>query len=209
MLEAIEASEQKEFELALDTLQVILDDSNTLQTIQEEAQKLKSQIQEEQELSTSLEKQLTYIKELIEKKNYDAAQKELQLLQEKIVANEMLLSYQSEVEKLKEQVTIALNEIQKAETEKEIANAKKEAEEAKNKVEQEKFLKYGGNWGNPNFYSNGGYGLTIEFSDYRNAKIEISSVQSPPANRIAVIQTNVKFTEEGIAKFTFDDDGMV
>ena len=207
MLEAIEAAEQKEFELALDKLQAILDDSNTLQTVQDEAQKIKDKIQEEQKLSAYIKEKLIFINEEIEKKNYDIAQKELELLQEKTIEYGMLLSYQSEVEKLKEQVTAALNELQKAETEKAIADAKIEAEEAKNKLEQEKFIKYSGNWGDPNFYSNGGYGLTIEFNDYRNAQLEIFTVQSPPANRIAEIQTKVKFSEEGLAKFTFDDDG--
>ncbi|MCP1144550.1 hypothetical protein MKZ01_06905 [Lysinibacillus endophyticus] len=109
MQEAMDAVEQYDYEVALPILQEVIENEAALQTVKDEAQKILKQIQEESELVADVERKLAVINDLISQEDYQAAQEELQLLQEQIGTQELLVTYQSEVVALMDDVNSALN----------------------------------------------------------------------------------------------------
>lgn len=49
--------------------------------------------------------------------------------------------------------------------------------------------------------------LMITVLEGQTAEIRIYDISSPPANRIASVETTIEFNEEGEGIFSFDDDG--
>lgn len=131
MENAIQTYKNKDFNSAINSLDIVINDKNSLETLQEEAKKLKNQIYSEEELISSIEEKMTLVDNLIKKNNYSGAQKQLQLLQKEIKANKLLANYQSEVTEQIEQVNLVLKEDDNLQQKDEPTKAKEQNENKK------------------------------------------------------------------------------
>lgn len=67
---------------------------------------------------------------------------------------------------------------------------------------------YGGAWGYQNSMYAGGLLMNLAVNgDTHTVDMTLTSIQAPPANRIASIEETITFNEYGTAWFTFEDDG--
>lgn len=75
--------------------------------------------------------------------------------------------------------------------------------------------KYNGEWISTNYqivqldgYTTGfGSELYLEYRSDGIIEMNMHDISSPPANRIASIETEIKITSQGTGRFTFDNDG--
>ncbi|MDE5414014.1 hypothetical protein [Alkalihalobacterium chitinilyticum] len=122
MANAIEAADQWEFEKAINSLSIVINQKKGLKSLQEEARKLEKQIQSKKQIVSHFEEKLEQVKSLNIEENYHKIKKEIELLEENINSNDILSPYQTEITRLKEQLELF----------------SQEKDEAKQKAEQKK-----------------------------------------------------------------------
>ncbi|PLS17482.1 hypothetical protein CVD28_13120 [Bacillus sp. M6-12] len=159
MEKALEAAEDKEFDTALESLDMVIDNKDGLKTVQTDAKNLKSQISSDKDLITSVEEKIKLVESLIENESYNAAQEHMQLLQKEIESEEKLSGYQSEVTELNEQVELALKEPEIPETQPAAERETKEKKTAGKKTDDKnknKKMAYSS-------YTNGRFGFSMQY----------------------------------------------
>ncbi|UZJ79579.1 hypothetical protein [Fictibacillus sp. KU28468] len=72
---------------------------------------------------------------------------------------------------------------------------------------QTNWRNYEGNWGETNIVEKGGSSVTLHFTSNNIAELQLITAQSPPSSRIADVETNLEFNNDGIASFQFAEDG--
>ncbi|WP_216830581.1 hypothetical protein [Alkalihalobacterium elongatum] len=203
MANALEAAEQGDFEKALQSLSVVINQENGLKSLQEEAKKLEEQIQAKKEIVTNFEEKLEQVKGLSFKENYNEIKRKIQLLEETIRSNDILAAYQADVTKLKEQLESFLKEKEEAEQKKK-EEALKQEEAKKQEEARKKQVSY-------QTYKNERFGFSIQYpSDLTMAP--------PPTNddgrrfyndELEVVafggHTNVIDMDETIETYYYDD----
>ncbi|MGJ9385694.1 hypothetical protein [Salipaludibacillus sp. CF4.18] len=119
MDDAIQAYEKNDLEVALESVNKVIVQPNVLNSMEKKAENLKDKIQSAIDERVVFEEKLNDVKHLFENENYHESNKELQVLEELIAANEALSIYQLDLENLKTKVELALSEIDQAENEEE------------------------------------------------------------------------------------------
>ncbi|TXC85842.1 hypothetical protein FS935_19550 [Metabacillus litoralis] len=158
MNSALRDFEAKKYESAIKTLDMILAHKNGLETIQNEAQTLKEEITTKQDQLTSLDQRIELINNLIEKNNYSEAKDQLKQLEQTIISDEKLASYQADINQLTEKI-----EKQETDTKENKKKEEKTVEKEKNIKEKELTYKQ---------YSNDRFGFSF--------KVPSSLSMSPP-----------------------------
>jgi hypothetical protein len=179
MERAKKAYEEKDYESAIKSLNIVINEQNGLKTVQDEAETLKKQIMEENDQTSSVEEKITFIKELLEKNNVSEAEKELKNLQATITSNEILKDYESKLNELIKQVELATSDTNENEqfnnsnnnnnTEKEKKKEKeKEKEKKKEQESKQESISY-------QHYTNKRYGFSLKVPSNLN-------MAPPPTN---------------------------
>ncbi|MFV8826417.1 hypothetical protein [Alkalihalobacterium sp. APHAB7] len=158
MANAIEAANQGNFEKAINSLSVVINQKKGLKSLQEEAGKLEEQIQFKKETVYNFQEKLEQVKSLNLEENYYKVKEEIQLLEETIYSNDILSTYQADVTRLKEQLELFSKEKDKAK--KKADQMKKEEalkqEEAKKEEAKKKQVSY-------QVYQNARFGFSIQY----------------------------------------------
>jgi hypothetical protein len=149
---AIQAYKQRKFDSALNSLNTIIEHKNGLKSLQTEAKNLKEKIVSKKERITSFEEEIAMVKSQISKESYNSAQKELQVLQNKMEKDETLSNYQPEITKLAEKVDLALNELQEQEKR---TKSEENTTTEKEQISEEK-VTY-------KTYTNGRFGFSLQY----------------------------------------------
>ncbi|MFV2045864.1 hypothetical protein ACEWK1_00675 [Metabacillus sp. YM-086] len=159
MERAKQAYKEKDYESAIKSLDVVINEQNGLKTVQDEAETLRKQIMEENNQTSSVEEKITFINELLKKNNMSEAEKELQHLQATISSNEILNVYESKVNELIKQIELATSE---ADENEQLSNStndekerEKEREKEKKKESKQKSISY-------QHYTNERYGFSLK-----------------------------------------------
>ncbi|WP_160725067.1 hypothetical protein [Bacillus sp. USDA818B3_A] len=204
MIDINDAVAKGESEAALFLVKKVLDHSQISKKVTVHVNKIQTDLEDTIQQTIGLKDIITNGKALIEQKKYDDA---LVILQNAKLTN----STNGAITNLENEIKLLQAEAEKAKelaiAQQKLEEEKKAAEAARKLAEENRLKAYGGNWGDANFYSEGGNGLSITFKNSYTAAVAIQSVSSPPANRIADIEFTAKFSKDGTATFTFDDDG--
>ncbi|PGT75024.1 hypothetical protein COD11_26235 [Bacillus sp. AFS040349] len=157
MERAKKAYKEKDYESAIKSLDVVINEQNGLKTVQDEAETLRKQIMEENNQTSSVEEKITFINELLKKNNISEAEKELKLIQATISSNEILNVYESKVNELIKQVELATSETDENEQLSNSTNEKneKEKEKERKKESKQKSISY-------QHYTNERYGFSLK-----------------------------------------------
>ncbi|UPG63458.1 hypothetical protein [Metabacillus endolithicus] len=110
MERAKKAYKEKDYESAIKSLDVVINEQNGLKTVQDEAETLKKQILADNDQTSLVEQKIAYINKLIEKNNVSEAKKELEELQATITSNEILKQYESKMNELIKKVELTTSE---------------------------------------------------------------------------------------------------
>lgn len=188
MNSALNDFEAKKYESAIKTLDMILADKSGLVTIQKEAQTLKEQITTKQHQLTSLDQKIELINKLIEKNNYSEAKEQLKQLQQTILSDEKLASYQNDINQLTEK-------IEKQETDTKENKKQEEKPVEKKKNIEEKKLTY-------KLYSNERFGFSFEVPSSL-------SMSPPPTNGDGVTFFNEEFEVTAFGSHIIDEGKTV
>ncbi|MBM7656354.1 hypothetical protein [Neobacillus cucumis] len=200
------AMESGESEAALFLINKVLENNNHYlnKRLSNYAKKLKGDLELTIKQTANLKDIIEKGHQLLDQKRYNEALNVLQNVNITDSTNESITKLQNEIKVLQVEAEKAK---ELAVAQQKLEEEKKAAEAARIEAEQNRLKAYGGNWGDANFYSNGGNGLTITFINSNTATVAIQSVSSPPANRIAEISFTARFPQNGTTSFTFDDDG--